>query len=64
MGDCGLRVGEVLDVEPQHISRMTDGRHYELEVVGRKDTTGGFVDGKQRETWLPVDVEATINRYV
>jgi len=64
MGDCGLRVGEVLDVEPQHISRMTDGRHYELEVVGGKDTTGEFVDGKQRETWLPVDVEATINRYV
>jgi integrase len=64
IGDCDLRVGEVLDVEPKHISRMTDARHYELEVVGGKDTTGEFADGKQRETWIPVDVEATINRYV
>jgi integrase len=63
-GDYGLGVGEVLDVEPRHISRMTDGRHYELDVVGGKDTAGEFVDGKQRETWFPVDVEATIDRYV
>lgn len=64
MGDCGLRVDEVLDVKPRHISRMSDGRHYELEVVGGKDTTGEFDDGKHRETWLPADVEATINRYI
>lgn len=64
MGDCGLRVGEVLDVEPRHISRMSDGRHYELEVVGGKDTTGEYAEGKQRETWLPRAVETTINRYV
>ena len=64
MGDCGLRVAEVLDVEPRHISRMSDGRHHALEVVGGKDTTGEFQGGKHRETWLPVDVEAVINRYV
>ncbi|WP_254922013.1 hypothetical protein [Halorubrum sp. Eb13] len=43
---------------------MTGGRLYKLEVVSGKDTTGEYVDGKQRETWLPVDVETTINRYV
>jgi len=64
MGDCGLRVGEVLDVRPEHISRMADGQHFELEVVGGKDTTGEYEDGKHRETWLPRDVEATINRFV
>jgi integrase len=64
MGDCGLRVAEVLDVQPQHISRMKDGRHYELEVVGGKDTTGEYRGGKHRETWLPTDVEALINRYI
>lgn len=64
MGDCGLRVQEVLDVEPQHISRMSDGRHYELEVVGGKDTTGEYAEGKHRETWLPVDVESQIHRYI
>lgn len=36
VNDYGLRVGEVLDVDPRHISRMTDGRHYEFEVVGGK----------------------------
>jgi integrase len=64
MGDCGLRASEVLDVEPQHISRMSDGEHFELEIVGGKDTTGEYDGGKHRETWLPRDVEATINRYV
>lgn len=64
MGDCGLRVAEVLDVEPQHISRMSDGTHHSLEVVGGKDTTGEHVDGKHRETWLPVELERTVNRYV
>jgi len=64
MGDCGLRVAEVLDVTPAHISRMSDGEHFELEIVAGKDTTGEYVDGKHRETWLPRDVEATINRYV
>lgn len=64
MGDCGLRCFEVLDVAPEHVSRMTDGRHYELEVVAGKDTTGEYDGGKHRETWLPVDLEASINRYV
>lgn len=64
MGDCGLRVQEVLDVQPRHISRMSDGQHFELEVVGGKDTTGEYQDGKHRETWLPRDTEAIINRYV
>jgi integrase len=63
MGDCGLRVAEVLDVEPRHISRMSDGEHFALEVVGGKDTTGEYDQGKHRETWLPRDFEATINRY-
>ena len=53
MGDRGLRVQEVLDVQPAHISRMTDGRHSVLEVVGGKDTTGEYQHGKHRETWLP-----------
>ncbi|WP_368411927.1 hypothetical protein [Haladaptatus halobius] len=64
MGDCGLRVTEVLGVTPSDISRMDDGRHYELEITNGKDTTGSYDGGKQRETWLPVEVEATINRYV
>ena len=64
MGDSGLRAHEVLDVEPRHISRMGDGRHYELEVVGGKDTTGEFDQGKHRETWLPIEVESFINRYI
>jgi integrase len=64
MGDSGLRVAEVLDVCPEHISRMSDGRHYGLEVVGGKDTSGSYSGGKHRETWLPVDLERDINRYV
>ena len=64
MGDCGLRVQEVLDVTPAHIQRMSDGEHFELEVVAGKDTTGEYDEGKHRETWLPRDVEATINRYI
>jgi len=42
MGDCGLRVQEVLDVKPKHVSRMSDGTHFELKVVGGKDTTGEY----------------------
>lgn len=64
MGDAGLRVAEVLDVEPRHIARRSDGRHYELKVVGGKDTTGSYRGGKYRETWLPRDLEAMINRYI
>jgi len=63
MGDCGLRVAEALDVTPAHISRRADGRHFELEVVSGKDTTGSYRGGKHRETWLPRDFEAQINRY-
>ncbi|MFC4408436.1 site-specific integrase [Haloarchaeobius iranensis] len=63
MGDCGLRVAEVLDVEPRHISRKSDGTHYDLEVVSGKDTTGEYEGGKHRETWLPRELEALINRY-
>lgn len=65
MGDCGLRVQEVLDVKskPKHVSRMSDAKHFELKVVGGKDITGEY-EGKYRETWLPRDVEATINRYI
>lgn len=64
MGDCGLRVAEVLDVEPQHISRMKDGKHFKLEVKSGKDTSGDYQGGKQRETWMPREVEALVNRYV
>ncbi|MFC6863287.1 tyrosine-type recombinase/integrase [Halomicroarcula sp. GCM10025817] len=63
MGDCGLRVAEVLDVTPAHISRRSDGQHFELEVVAGKDTTGEYRGGKHRETWLPREFEAQINRY-
>lgn len=62
MGDSGLRVAEVPDVTPGDISRRSDGRHYKLEVTGGKDTTGGHDGGKYRETWLPIDLEAHINR--
>ncbi|WP_407661648.1 hypothetical protein [Haladaptatus caseinilyticus] len=48
MGDCGLRVTEVLGVTPLDISRMDDGRHYELEVTNGKDTTGSYDGGKRR----------------
>ncbi|WP_435362766.1 tyrosine-type recombinase/integrase [Haloarchaeobius sp. DYHT-AS-18] len=63
MGDCGLRVAEVLDVKPEHISRKADGKHYDLEVVSGKDTTGEYAGGKHRETWLPRELEALVNRY-
>lgn len=63
MGDCGLRVAETLDVAPEHISRMKDGRHYALEVTAGKDTTGEYDEGKHRETWMPRDLEAMVNRY-
>jgi integrase len=63
MGDCGLRVAEVLDVKPKHISRRSDGRHFELEVVSGKDTTGEYSGGKHRETWCPREFEAQINRF-
>jgi integrase len=63
MGYCGLRVAEVLDVCPSHVDRMSDGRHYGLEVVAGKDTSGSYSGGKHRETWLPVDLERDINRY-
>lgn len=43
---------------------MSDGTHHSLEIVGGKDTTGEFTDGKHRETWLPVGLERDINRYV
>jgi integrase len=59
MGDCGLRVAEVPDVTAEDISRRSDGRHYKLRVTGAKDTTGTYEGGKYRETWLPVDLEAT-----
>lgn len=64
MGGCGLRRSEVLDVRPKHISRMSDGRHFTLEVVSGKDTSGEFTDGKHRETWMSVDFERGINRYI
>lgn len=64
MGDTGLRSFEVPEVTPGDISRMKDGRHYELEVTSGKDTTGEYAHGKQRETWLPIDTEALINRHV
>ena len=64
MGDCGLRVSEVLDVRPSDITRYGDGRHYKLTVRSGKDTTGEYQDGKQRETWIPVDLEARINQVV
>jgi integrase len=64
MGDAGLRASEVLGVRPEHIKRAKDGRHYQLEVVSGKDTTGEYEGGKQRETWLPVDTEAVINRFI
>jgi len=63
MGDCGLRVAEVLDVKPEHISRRSDGHNFELEVVSGKDTTGEYSGGKHRETWLPREFEAQINRF-
>ncbi|WP_227132316.1 site-specific integrase [Halorubellus salinus] len=64
MGDCGLRVAEVLDVTPGDISRRSGGRSWKLEVVAGKDTSGEYDQGKHRETWLPRDLEARINRLV
>lgn len=63
MGDCGLRVEEMLYVTPGDISRKMDGRSYELEVVKGKDTTGKYNGGKQRETWMPVDLERRIHQH-
>lgn len=63
MGDCGLRVGEVPDVCPEHIERTKDGSHHMLEVVSAKDTSGEYSGGKYREAWLPVALERSIHRY-
>lgn len=62
MRDYGLRVAEVLDAKPEHISRRSDGRNFEVEVVAGKDTTGEYSRGEHLETWLPHDFEAKINR--
>ena len=64
MGDCGLRVSEVLDVTPSDVSRRSDGRHYKLEVRSGKDTSGEYINGKHRETWLPIDLEAHLHRHI
>jgi integrase len=56
-------VAEVLDVTPANIDRMSDGTHHNLEIIAGKDTTGEYSEGKQRETWLPVDLEGLIYRY-
>lgn len=63
MGDCGLRVAEVLDVTPDDISRRKDGRNFKLEVTSGKDTTGEYEGGKHRETWMPRELESQIIRY-
>jgi integrase len=63
MGDCGLRVAETLDVTPGDIKRTSDGAHHLLNVESGKDTTGEYENGKQRETWLPRDVEVLLARY-
>lgn len=64
MGDAGLRVAETLDVTYADVDRTRDGRHYWLEVTGGKDTTGEFEGGKFRETWLPVDLERDLYRFI
>lgn len=63
MEDCGLRVGEILVVEPRHINRKKDGESWQLEVVAGKDTTGEYEGGKHRDTWMPRELESLINRY-
>jgi hypothetical protein len=49
MSDCGPQLNEVQDVEPRHISRISDGCHCELEfeIAGEKDTTGKYAENKQ-----------------
>ena len=64
MGECGLRVGEVVNVEPGDISRMSDGEHHKLTVHKGKDTTGDYDGGKHREAWIPDALETDIYRYV
>lgn len=64
MGDCGLRSFEVLDVRPKHITRVSDERHYKLEVIGGKDTTGEYDGGKYRETWMPRNTENIVRNYI
>jgi integrase len=64
--DDGRRIYEQLalyDFETGNWSESTDGRHYGLEVVARKDTSGSYSGGKHRETWLPMDLKRDINRY-
>ncbi|WP_227134644.1 hypothetical protein [Halorubellus salinus] len=50
MGDCWLRVAEVLDVTASDILRRSDGRSWKVEVVAGKDTSGEYAQGKHRET--------------
>jgi integrase len=64
MGDCGLRVAEVLDVTPGDISRRSDGRSWKVEAVAGKDTSGEYECVKHQETWLPRNLETRINRLV
>lgn len=64
MGDCGLRVSEVVCVTYNDINRTSDGEHYLLTVSGAKDTTGELNEGKERQTWMPVELERDIYRFV
>lgn len=61
---CNIVIAEMLGVSLSDILRLDDGCYYEFEIRNGKDTMGSYDGEKQRETWLPVEVEATINRYV
>lgn len=64
MGNVGLRVSEVLNVSYRDIRRTSDGEDFILEVDGSKDSTGEYNGGKQRDVYLPDNVERVIFEYM
>lgn len=57
----GLRAEEMTRVRPEDVKRTPDG-DYLLRVVG-KDTSGRHGAGKERDAYLPNDVERTLYEY-
>lgn len=64
MGDCGLRVSEVLTARPRHISPLRTGRHFELKVPEETETLEDSSNAYKRATWLPATLQETITLYV
>lgn len=64
MGKVGLRVSEVLSVCYADVRRSSDGEDFLIEVDGAKDVSGEYDGGKQRDVYLPDEVEREMFEFV